>query len=72
MSVHWYGTHEPMPEELRLWIADLLYERESVLNDINGEVDWVRVMNVVAREMARIGYEVVRVRPAAEEPEIPA
>lgn len=57
--------HEPVPEEIRLWIAGILYEREERLNDIAGKVDWVRVVNVVARELDRIGYEVVRVRPAS-------
>jgi len=56
----------PMPEEVRLWIADQLYEREEVLNDTEGKVDWVRVVNVVARELVRTGFAVVQVTSNVE------
>ena len=56
----------PMPDEMRLWIACQLYEREDVLNDTEGKVDWVRVVNVVARELVRTGFAVVQVTSNVE------
>lgn len=56
----------PMPDEMRLWIACQLYEREDVLNDTEGKVDWVRVVNVVARELVRTGFTVVQVTSNVE------
>lgn len=56
----------PMTDEMRLWIACQLYEREDVLNDTEGKVDWVRVVNVVARELVRTGFTVVQVTSNVE------
>jgi hypothetical protein len=45
--------------ELRDRIAVVLFDRERDLDDVNGYTDWVRVVNVVMREIAAAGFGLV-------------